>query len=45
MIKRRENNFSLQYILKTFLQKKNQRTKELIEKPLILGTIWNWDED
>ena len=45
MIKRRENSFSLQNLEKNTFQKENQRTQELIERSLILGTMWNWDED
>ena len=45
MIKRKRKYFFSTRSWKYTFPKENQCTQELIEKPLILGTMWNWDED
>ena len=44
MMKRKENSFSLQGEEEGFFFG-NQRTQELIKRPLFSGTMWNWDVD
>ena len=45
MIKRKRKLFFSIESWKYTFPKENQRTQELIERLLILGTMWNCDED
>ena len=45
MIKRKRKQIFSTRSWKYTFPKENQRTQELIERSLILGAMWNWDED